>query len=380
MADGTTYPSAESSVQEQPIAPRLKWLSEMVWRVGLLVIALLAVAWGIWQLRIVFLPVFIALLLSTVLAGPVVRLERRGWPSALATVTVFGGFLAAFVVVMLLVVPPAVDGAADLDGTTATAVEDVEDWLVDGPIGLDRADVEQYTSDPVGQVITLVEDSSLSLSSGLRLLGETLAGLLLSLVLTFFFLKDGRRFQELVLGRLDGRRRDVVRRAAARAWSTFGGYLQGAAVLGLAEGAVIGVTMWLVGAPLALPLAVITFLAAFFPIVGAVVAGVLAVLVTFAAAGVVPAIVVAVVAVLVQQLDNDLLGPAIYGRTLEIHPVVVLLALTAGGALGGIAGAFVAVPVTAAAIGVAQEVWEVRSVIDEMGPPPRPAEDVDAHE
>lgn len=357
------------AVLEQPVSPRLKWLSEVVWRTAVLVAAFLVVAWVMWRLKIVVLPVFVALLLSTVLTSPVVALEHRGWPSGIATAAVFLSFLLIFAGVIALVVPPAVDGVAGLDTATASAVDDLEDWLVNGPLHLDREEVRQYTSDPAGQLIDLVQESSVSVSSGVRMVGETLVGAVLSLVLTFMFLKDGRRFQHFVISRLDGRRETVVRRAAARAWATFGGYLRGAAILGVVEGVIIGSTMWLVGAPLALPLAVITFIAAFFPVVGAVVAGVLAVLVTLAGAGFVPAVVVGVVAVLVQQLDNDLLSPFIYGRALEIHPVFILLVLTAGGAIGGIAGAFVAVPITAALVGAANEFWNARSVVDEMGPP-----------
>jgi len=356
----------------QSVSPRLRWLSAVVWRTAILVAAFLVVAWALWELRVVTLPVFVALLLSTAFAAPVVGLERRGWPSALATAAVMGGFIVVFLAVVVLMAPPTVDGVAGLDDATTSAVSDLEDWLVDGPLSFERSDVKQYTSDPIGQLIELVEDSSLSLSSGARMVGETLAGALLSLVLTFLFVKDGRRFQDWALSHLTGRRETAVRKAAARAWATFGGYLRGAATLGAVEGTIIGVTMWIVGAPLALPLAVITFIAAFFPIVGAIVAGLVAVLVTFASAGLIPAVVVGAVAVVVQQLDGNLLGPTIYGRVLEIHPAVVLVVLTAGGALGGIAGAFVAVPLTAAFIGAGQELWNARGVLDDLASDPEP--------
>lgn len=346
------------------VSPRLVWLSNVVWRTAILVAALLVFLWVLWKLKVVALPVFVALLLSTVLAPPVVALERRGWPSAVATATVFVGFIVAFGGLIALVVPPAVDGVGGLDSATASAVDDLEDWLVEGPLNLDREEVRQYTSDPAGQVIELVESSSISITEGARMVGETLVGAVLSLVLAFLFLKDGRRFQTWALANLEGRRETAVRRAAARAWATFGGYLRGAAILGVVEGTIIGLTMWIVGAPLSLPIAVITFLAAFFPIVGAVVAGVLAVLVAFASAGFWPAVVVGVVAVLVQQLDNDLLSPFIYGRALDLHPALILIVLTVGGTLGGIVGAFVAVPLTAAGVGIAQELWAARSVVD----------------
>lgn len=143
---------------------------------------------------------------------------------------------------------------------------------------------------------------------------------------------------------------------AARAWETVGGYLRGAALLGFVEGVAMGITLALVGAKLAAPVALVTFITAFVPFVGAIVSGVVAVLVALATGGVDAAAVVAAVAavtVVIQQFDNDLLAPLVYGRALNLHPVVVLLAITAGGALFGLAGSILAVPVTAVVVNVA---------------------------
>ena len=107
-------------------------------------------------------------------------------------------------------------------------------------------------------------------------------------------------------------------------------------------------------------MALVTFLAAFVPVVGAIVAGVLAVLVALATAGGTGAIVVAVVAFVVQQLDNDVLAPVVYGRALELHPVVILLAILAGGSAFGLVGSFLAVPVVAVVVNVAAEARRYR--------------------
>ena len=136
------------------------------------------------------------------------------------------------------------------------------------------------------------------------------------------------------------------------------GYMRGAALLGLVEAIIIASTVWIVGGTLVGPVAILTFFAAFFPVVGAVVAGALAVLVTLATGGLTAALIVLGVAVAVQQLDNDLLAPFIYGQTLQLHPAAVLIAITAGGALGGIVGAFLSVPLTGAAAGVFAAVWD----------------------
>jgi predicted PurR-regulated permease PerM len=179
---------------------------------------------------------------------------------------------------------------------------------------------------------------------------EVVVSLVLALVLTFFAIKDGSLLQSWARTVVPRRRRSQADEVARSAWSTMGGYLRGSAMLGLLEGAIIGGAMTLVGARLALPVALLTFAAAFVPLVGATVAGVIAVLVTLASAGLTEALIVALVALLVQQFDNDLLAPWIFGKALSLHPVVILLAIAAGTALFGFVGTLLAVPVTAIAI------------------------------
>lgn len=351
VADGADRPRARPS-------GALRRASDAAWRIIVLGILVLAVITLLWRLRVVVLPVFVALLLCSALAPLVVRLERRGWGSAAATAVVFVGFVAVVGGMVAAIVPPTVAEFDGLGETVEEGLADVETWLVDGPLNLRRSDVNAFTDDPGGRLAELVRSSSASVVSGLRIVGETLAGALLSLVLTFMFLKDGRRFQAWTLAHIPRPHRDVVRAASARAWEALAGFLRGAAMLGLAEGAVIGLTLFLVGAPLVAPVAILTFVAAFFPIVGAVVAGALATLVALAGSGLSAALIVLAVCIVVQQLDNDLLAPFIYGHALQLHPAMVLITLTAGGALGGIVGAFLAVPVSGAVAGLLGELWD----------------------
>lgn len=351
--------------------PRLRRASDIVLRSAVLVGAVVAIGAGMWMLRIVVLPVFIALLICTALTPPVVALERRGMPSLAATWLVYLLALGALAVAVGLIVPPTVDEFSGLGPVVADGIDDLGDWLVEGPPGLDEQQVEEYTGAPVDRLTDMAQDSSSRIWEGVRTVGETAAGALLAMVLTFLFLKDGRRFQIALLERLPDRYALVTRAVGRRVWESFGGFLRGAAILGIVEGAIIGSTMALVGAPLALPVAVLTLLGAFFPIVGAVVAGGVATLVTLGTVGIGPALVVLAVAIAVQQFDADLLAPFIYGRSLELHPAAVLVGLTAGAALGGIIGAFIAVPVMSAGWGAAQELWNHRVQLD---PAPAPSE------
>lgn len=340
--------------------PRLRQLSDIAWRLGVVAAALFVVGALIWHLRLVTIPIFIAVMICTALAPPVNALEKRGVRTLAATWIVFGGALVVLGGVFTLIIPPTIEEFSDVGAAVSDGLRDVEDWLVEGPLDLDRDEVQRWTRDPVGRVEDIAGESSDAILAGARTAGEVAIGAVLALVLTFLFLKDGRRIQRTVLGRMRPHRRDVVRACANRIWQALGGFLRGAAILGVVEGIIIATTMTIVGAPLAIPVAVLTLFGAFFPIVGAVVAGAIAVLVTLAAVGPVPALVVLIVAVIVQQLDNDLLAPFIYGQSLSLHPAAILVALTAGGALAGAAGAFLAVPLVSAVWGVTAELWDRR--------------------
>jgi predicted PurR-regulated permease PerM len=282
-------------------------------------------------------------------------------PTALATALVFIASILVVVGVVAAIAPAIVDEFRNLGPTLTKAGDDIEDWLVDGPLDLRRKDVREYREDLGDRVERIAAGSSGGVVEGARTVLEVLAGAVLSLVLAFFFVKDARTFQRWGLAHVPVAHRDVVREAGAKAWRTLGNYLLGAATIGLLEALVIGIAVWIAGGRLVVPVMVLTFAAAFFPIVGAIVAGIVAVMVTFVSSGFTAALVILVVVVLVQQFDTDLLAPIIYGRAVRLHPVVVLVVLTAGGAVAGIAGAFVAVPITAVISAVGGDLWRRRT-------------------
>ena len=335
----------------------LRRASDVAWRSLVVALAVVALAYGVGRLKFVILPVVIALLLTTILA-PVARwLEGRGVPTLAATWTVFLGFIGSFVLAGVLIVPAMIDEFADLGPTVSRGVDDVEEWLVTGPLELEQVDIDRYRDEARERVSTFIGSSGGEVVAGAVAVVEGIAGGFLALVLTFFFIKDGRKFQRWVLTHVRADREEVTAALGRNAWNALGGYLRGAAFIGLVEAVILGFTVWVVGAGLAVPVAVLTFIGAFFPIVGAVAAGVIAALVALVSGGPSDALIVGGVALAVQQLDNDLLAPLIYGRAIKLHPVVVLMSLAAGGTLAGIMGAFLAVPVAAVAGAVMRELW-----------------------
>lgn len=345
------------STVTRPRPSPLRRASDVSWRVLVVAAAVIATVFALTRLWFVILPVFIALLLSALLVPVVTLLERRRVPTLLATWLVFGGFLATLAGVLSLIVPTIADEFSGLGDTVSQGVDNVQRWLVEGPLDLEQEQLDRYRREAGTRIGELLRSSSKGIVAGALAVVEGVAGFILALVLTFFFLKDGRRFQRWARSHMPADREELLSALAGRAWAALGGYLRGAAFIGLVEAVIIGVTLWLVGARLPLPVAVLTFLGAFFPLVGAIAAGVVATLVALVSGGTGDALVVAIVALAVQQFDNDLLAPLIYGKAINLHPAVVLITLSAGGALGGLVGAFVAVPVAAVIAAVGNELW-----------------------
>jgi predicted PurR-regulated permease PerM len=348
------------------VSPALDRVAAHAWRVLVIGATVAAGFWLIGQLLIVVIPVVVALL-ATRLLHPVQRVLRSRVPAAVAAALTLGGFVVAVALVLALV---GVSVGSELDGVGTTVrdgIDEVEDWLVDdAPFDISRSDVES-ARERVGDALSrFVSSSDGAVRSGAVLAAEVVAGLLLAIVLTFFFLKDDRQLVRGLIRVLPSSRRAAADRLGHRGWDALGAYLRGAALLGIVEATVIGVTLLLVGADLALAVAAITFVAAFVPIVGAVVAGVVATLVALVTASPVAALIVAVVALVVQQLDNDLLGPLVYGRALRLHPLVILLGIAVGGALFGIVGTVLAVPVLAVVWNVVDEARQMAAANERL--------------
>lgn len=323
------------------------------------------------QLALVLFPIGVAAFLTRILIAPNDWLRRRGWRPAPAAATTLLGFLVIIGGFVAVIAPPMVDEFANLGPTLEEGMGEIEDWLVeDTSLDITQDDIDEAKDDIAARARTFVEDSQSEIAAGARLALSGLAGLVLSLVLTFFALKDGSTCQRWALSLLPRRRHHQATTAARAAWGSLGGYIRGAALLGLVEAIAIGATVALVGGSLVLPVMVLTFAAAFVPLVGATVAGIIAVLVTLASAGLAEAAIVAVVAVLVQQFDNDLLAPWIYGKALSLHPVVILLSITTGTALFGFVGTVTAVPLTAIVLSAVSAVRAADRSDEEAAPDP----------
>lgn len=355
---------------EHPVPRPLRVAGGAAWRLLAVAAAVYVVALVVANLRLVFLPVFAALLLATFLTPPARWLMRHKVPAALAALLALCGALVVLAGVLAAVSPQVADEVGPLDVGVSGGVERVEEWLVDGPLGLPErrvADVVDRVEEQLRANAGMIAGGFLS---GAVIALELVAGALLTMVILFFFLKDGERIWSWALGLFPPSRRGDAAEVGARAWETLGGFLRGTAIVGTFNAFFIGLALFLIGVPLVIPLALLTFFGSFIPIVGAFVAGFAAVMVALVSEGFVSAVIVLGVILFVQQVEGNVLQPYVLGKSLRLHPVVVLLAVTTGGIVWGIIGAFVAVPVTAVIVETASYLRTRSSPEVEIAPPP----------
>lgn len=320
--------------------------------VGVIATALIL---GMLQLTVVVIPVLLALIVASAAAPLMAWLRRIGIPSVFATILT----LLAFVVVLggigWLVVNAVRDQFDDLSKKAQDGFQSVLAWAETLPFDIDQKQIDEWVGTAT-DFLTSAQFGSGALA-GVSAVANFLTGLVLMIVTLFFFLKDGPRLWEFLIRPFRGSDYDRAVRVGHKAVHTFGAYLRGTAAVAAVDAIGITIGLLFLQIPLALPLGALVFVLAFIPIVGATVAGILAALVALVTNGLVAAIWVVVIVVAVNQLEGNFLQPFLMGRSMKLHAFAVLIALTIGTVLGGIVGAILAVPLTAAAWGIIQ-VWD----------------------
>nr|WP_245527493.1 AI-2E family transporter [Corynebacterium lipophiloflavum] len=294
------------------------------------------------------LPVILAIIVCTVLAPIAGFLRRRAhFPSALAALISLLIFFGLIGTLVFLIAPDIAAHSRVLYLQAFEGIQRLQLWLQGPPINMDPDDLNEA----VNTVAQWLQNQAGTIAGDVFAGIGTAAGLIVTLtvvlVLTFFFLKDGPRFLPWLRATAGGRPGLHATELLTRAWNTLSGFIRAQAIVSLVDAFFIGVGIWLVGVPMAFTLSVITFIAGFIPIVGAVVAGALAVLIALVSLGFTEAIIVLLIVLAVQQLEGNVLSPVLQSKAMDLHPVIVLVSVTIGGGLFGLVGAFLAVPVAA---------------------------------
>ncbi|CAL4860708.1 AI-2E family transporter [Microbacterium sp. MM2322] len=322
-----------------------------------IIVAVIAVALilGMLQLTVVVIPVLLALIIASAAAPLMGWLRRLGIPSVFATILT----LLAFVVVLggigWLVVNAVRDQFDELSTQAQQGFQSVLDWSKTLPFDIDQKQIDEWVGSAT-DFLTSAQFGSGALA-GVSAVANFLTGLVLMIVTLFFFLKDGPALWEFLIRPFRGGNYDRAVRVGHKTVQTFGAYLRGTAAVAAVDAIGITIGLFILQIPLALPLGVLVFVLAFIPIVGATAAGTLAALVALVTNDLGTAIWVVIIVVAVNQLEGNFLQPFLMGRSMKLHAFVVLIALTIGTVLGGIVGAILAVPLTAAVWGIIQ-VWD----------------------
>jgi predicted PurR-regulated permease PerM len=344
-------------------------------RIVVIAAALYVLGWVVGHTWMVWYPVALALVVATVLGPPVAWLRRRGVPDAIAAIGVMVAFLGTLAAVIAALAPQVAGQAPDIADQASGGLLKIRDWLVEGPFQVSDAQITQA----ITALQDRLQDSAAAISAGvfstINAAASAVLNLVVTLILTFLFIKDGHKllpWLQTIGGRRAGQH---TVEGLSRVWSTLGGFIRTQTLVSFIDAVIIGIGLAIVGVPLAVPLAVLTFFGGYIPIIGAVVAGALAVLVTLVTNSPQDALIVLLIVIGVQQLEGNVLSPWLQGKTMNLHAAVVLLSVLAGGSLFGVTGAFLAVPVAAS---IAEILRYLNERIDAQVSPDAPAGDAQA--
>lgn len=327
--------------------------SASLWAVRLLIItgflfAVYKMAGNLWG---GILPVLIALIICTVLSPMSRFLRKNHFPAAVAAIVTILFSFSAVGILVTFIAPDFARQSQTLYLQTVEGIQRLQLWAQGPPLNLDSNDMGHYIDEAASWLQQRAGVIAGSVFTGIGTATSIVVTLFIVIVLTFFFLKDGPRFLPW-LRKATGRRTGWhLTELLTRGWNTLGGFVRAQALVSLVDAVFIGVGLALIGVPLAMALAIITFLAGFIPFVGAILAGALSVVIALVSLGLTEALLVLGLVLLVQQLEGNVLSPWLQSKAMNLHPVIVLISVTVGSALFDLVGAFLAVP-TAAMIAV----------------------------
>lgn len=338
-------PAARPAGEDVPYALRIS--AAWAWRVGLVLVVSSALLWLLSQITLLVIPLMIAGLLSSLLTPAVSFLRDRKVPGGIAVSVIVLGFLLAVAATLSLVGQQLAVGFASLWGEALAGIQQVQDWLSDGPLDLTSSQIDGF----IDEVANAVDNNSGVIVSGALSFGSSagyfVAGLLLTVFALIFFLHDGDSIWRFLAGLAPRRARAAITGAGRQGWTSMANYVRVQILVAFIDAVGIGLGAAIIGVPLVLPLTVLVFLGSFIPILGALFTGMVAVLLALVANGWVNALVMLAIVLFVQQVEGHILQPFVMGRAVSLHPLAVVLAVAGGSLVAGVAGALFSVPLLA---------------------------------
>lgn len=335
------------SLDDASVSPLVRKGAAWSWRLLVILAAVVALLWTVKQLEIIVVPVALATMLAALLMPAVDFLDRRGAPRAGAVALMLLSGFAVVGGILSFVVTQFIEGAPELTQQVSRSIDGIRNWLIDGPLHLSREQIDNAGNAAIDALQKNQEKVTTGALSTAGTVTEIVTGAVLVLFTLIFLLQGGRNIYAFVTQIFPAHVRDRVRDAGRAGFHSLIGYVRATFLVALVDAVGIGTGLAIMGVPLALPLASLVFLGAFIPLVGAVVAGALAVVVALIAKGFIYALITLGLVIAVQQLEGHVLQPLVMGRAVSIHPLAIVLVIAGGGVLAGIVGALLAVPVLA---------------------------------
>lgn len=293
------------------------------------------------------LPVILAILVCTVLFPVTNWLRAHKFPRALAAITTLLGFLAIIGGVFAAMAPVVSSQGASLVNQAEGGLNKLVDMAKDLPFDIDAAKVQEVLDDAMTFIKGQASNIATGVISGVSMASSIAMALAIMLFVAFFILKDGDKFLPWLRTYTGYSAGWHATELLTRVWNTLSGFIQAQAAVAAVDGILIGLGLWVLQVPLALVIGVVTFFASFIPVIGAVTAGVLAVVIALVSDGLTKALLALALIIIVQQVEGNVLQPMLQSKAMGLHAAMVLLSVTVGSALAGIIGAFLAVPVAA---------------------------------
>ncbi|MER5754969.1 AI-2E family transporter [Streptomyces sp. NPDC002088] len=344
------HPPVAVAVRPDP-AQAVPWGVRVAAEAGWRLLVLAGTVWVLMRVisavQLVVLAFVLALLITALLQPTVARLRRLGVPRGPATALTA---ILGFVIMGLIgwfVTWQVMENIGNLSDQVQDGIDELRKWLLNSPFHVTDKQINEIAKnlrEAIGANTDQITSAGLE---GVTVVVEALTGILLTVFSTLFLLYDGRRIWEWSLKLVPAAARPGVAGAGPRAWRTLTAYVRGTVIVALIDAIFIGLGIYFLDVPMAVPLAVFIFLFSFIPLVGAVASGALAVVVALVTQGVFTAVMTLAVVLAVQQIEGHILQPFILGRAVRVHPLAVVLSVAAGGMVAGIGGAVVAVPLVA---------------------------------
>ncbi len=327
------------------------WLRDEAVIAGRLLVIGLAVAAVVWLvLQVQFIATAVVLGFAEVaLLWPLARwLRKKGVPAVLAALSCVLLFMAFFASLVVFVITEVISSWPRMAQAITGSVTEINDWLADGPFGLDGQNVQELLDELQSMLGDLLGNITTAAATGLSVVGNFVTVILIATFFAIFALTSGDKLWKQFVSALDPKLQTQADASFRAGMRTVGNWFYASTVTGLVDGIFIGIGLLVLDVPLAVPIGALTFLMAYVPLVGATLAGVVAVAMALFSGGFATALWALAVVVLVQQIEGNVLAPLLMSRALNFHPLIVLVLTTAAAAAFGLVGLFLAVPISGA--------------------------------